>query len=205
MSAYANVKKYELRYSDFDFKDELKLSALLSLTQESAGASADELGFGYSDLKPRGLGFIVVHTYCEFRRPILLGDMLTVETWPLPPRHVIFERDYRVFGGKGEEVAALASRWCLVDLKDFTLTVPEALGEAHANCPYRAEKAVDVSVWKIPRIAARNAVSVRRRGTAITIFTSTTPATPISSSIVFRWKNLQKNRSLPSASPMRNR
>ncbi len=151
MSIYANVKNYELRYSDFDFKDELKLSALLALTQESAGASADELGFGYDDLKPKGLGFIVVHTYCEFRRPIALGDKLTVETWPLPPRHVIFERDYRVRDAKGEEVAALASRWCLVDLENFSLLMPEKLGEAHQKCPYRAEKSVEVPVWKIPK------------------------------------------------------
>ncbi len=150
--SYANVKKYELRYSDFDFKDRLKPSALLSLTQESAGASADELGFGYEVLKKRRYGFITVATYCEFRRPIRLGEVLTVETWPLPPRHVIFERDYRVTNAAGEEVAAVASRWCLVDLERFTMLLPEALGEVHARCPYRAEKTVEVESWKIPRI-----------------------------------------------------
>lgn len=150
--SYANFKEYELRYSDFDFKDELKPSALLSLVQESAGASADELGFGYRDLKPRGFGFITVATYCEYRRPVALGDVLTVETWPLPPRHVIFERDYRVTNGRGEEVAVLASRWCLVDLASFSLLLPERLGKTHENCPYRAEKAVEVPAWKLPRI-----------------------------------------------------
>ena len=151
MDVYANVKNYALRYSDCDFKDEIKLSALLSLTQESACASADELGFGYDDLRPLGFGFIVVHTYCAFRRPIVLGDALTVETWPLPPRHVFFERDYCVRDAKGEEVAALASRWCLVDLKSFSLLTPEKLGAAHTNCPYRDEKAVEPPAWKIAK------------------------------------------------------
>ncbi len=151
MSGYANIRSYELRYSDFDFKDELKLSSLLALTQESAGASADELGFGYSDLKPRDLGFLVVHTYGELFRPVRLGESVTVETWPLPPRHVIFERDYRVTDRDGEVVAALSSRWCLVDLKNFTMLTPDKLGEAHAKCPYRAEKAVEVPLWKIPK------------------------------------------------------
>ena len=159
MSVYANIGKHELRYSDCDFKDEIKLSSLLSLTQEAACASADELGFGYDDLKPKGLGFIVVHTYCAFRRPILLGDALTVETWPLPPRHVFFERDYRVRNAKGEEAAALASRWCLVDLKTFSLLTPEKLGEAHFSCPYRDEKAVEPPAWKIPKT---NGEEVRR-------------------------------------------
>ena len=150
MNVYANIRKYDLRYTDFDFKDDLKLSALLALTQESACASADELGFGYDDLKPKGLGFIVANTHCRFLRPVLLGDSLTVETWPLPPRHVIFERDYKVQNGRGEEVARLASRWCLVDLATFSLLSPEKLGKAHECCPYRDEKALDVASWKIP-------------------------------------------------------
>ena len=152
MSNYCNTKNYVLRYLDFDFKDELTPSALLALTQESACMSADELGFGYDDLRPKNYGFLIVNTYCEFSRPVRLGENVTVETWPLPPRHVICERDYRVKVGQ-EQVAALASRWCLVDLNSFALITPDKLGEAHERCPYRAEKTVEVPSWKIPRIA----------------------------------------------------
>ncbi len=150
MSGYANFKKYDLKHSDFDFRDELKLSSLLALTQESAGASADELGFGYTALKQKRCGFLIVHTYAELFCPIVLGDALTVETWPLPPRHFIFRRDSRLFDGAGKEVAAVASRWCLVDLDDFSLQLPARMGEVHDRCPYRAEEAVSVPNWKIP-------------------------------------------------------
>lgn len=149
--AYCNRKTYELRYSDFDFKDELTPTSLLALVQESACASADELGFGYDDLRPLGYGFLVVSTYCKLRRPVALGEHITVETWPLPPRHVIFERDYRVLSGE-EEVAALASRWCLVDMSNFSLLLPDKMGEVHTNCPYRNEKSVEVPNWKIQKI-----------------------------------------------------
>ena len=125
--AYCNRKTYELRYSDFDFKDELTLTSLLALVQESACMSADELGFGYDDLRPLGYGFLVVNTYCKFLRPVRLGESVTIETWPLPPRHYVFERHYRVLSGE-EEVAALASRWFLVDMKTFSLLLPEKLG-----------------------------------------------------------------------------
>lgn len=153
MGLYSNIKEYELRYSDFDFRDRLKLSCVLELAQESAAASADELGFGYSDLKPRGLGFITVHTYCEFKRSARLGERVKVETWPLPPRHVIFERDSRMIGEDGSEIAAIASRWCLVDLNSFAMQPPERLGEAHARCPYRAEKTTEIPARKIARIS----------------------------------------------------
>ncbi len=151
MEGYCNRKTYELRYSDFDFKDELTLTALLALVQESACRSADELGFGYDDLRPLKFGFLVVNTYCELHRPVRLGEKITVETWPLPPRHTIFERDYRVLSGE-EEVAALASRWCLVDLNTFALLPPERMGDVHTNCPYRNEKTVEVPSWKIGKL-----------------------------------------------------
>lgn len=151
MEPYCNRKTYELRYSDFDFKDELTPTALLALAQESACLSADELGFGYDDLRPLHYGFIIVNTYCKFERPVRLGERVTVETWPLPPRHFFFERHYRVLSGE-EQVATLASRWCLVDLNTFSLLAPEKLGETHTNCPYRADKAVEPPVWRIPKL-----------------------------------------------------
>lgn len=151
MSDYCNTTRYALRYSDFDFKDELRPSALLGIVQEAACMSADELGFGYADLKPRDFGFIIVNTYCECKRPIRLGESLTVQTWPLPPRHVFFERDYRILSGD-EDVVAVASRWCLVDLRNFSLLPPEYMGEAHERCPYRAEKTTVPPAWKIPRV-----------------------------------------------------
>ena len=63
MSAYCFRRPFRLRYTDFDFKDELSLTALLGIIQESATGSADELGFGYADLRPKNYGFLVVNTY----------------------------------------------------------------------------------------------------------------------------------------------
>ncbi len=164
MSDYCHTKTYPLRYTDFDFKDELAPSAYLALAQESACGSADELGFGYDALKPQGLGFIVVSTYCELLRPVTLGDEVTVETWPLPPRHVIFERDYRLRNGRGEPVAVMASRWCLVDLKTFSLLQPSALKETHEHCPYRAEQTVSPQ-WKIPKLNGEGREALRLKVT----------------------------------------
>ncbi len=149
---YCYQRDFPLRWADVDFKDEVKPSALLSFTQEVATLSADELHFGYEDLIPRRLGFIITATHCELLRPIKARETLTVETWPLPPRHVIYERAYRVRSG-GETVANLASRWCLVDLDTFRLLPPETLGKTHEECPYNPEKTVEVANWRIPKLS----------------------------------------------------
>lgn len=152
MSNYQNTKHFQLRHTDFDFKDELKLSSVLSFFQDSAGASADELGFGDDRVKELGYGFLVVNTDCRILRPVHYREKeLEVDTWPLPPRHVIFERAYRMRAGE-ETVAVAMSRWCLVDLNGFTLLTGDKLGRAHTDCPYRAERVIESPLWKIPKI-----------------------------------------------------
>ncbi|MBO5046134.1 MAG: hypothetical protein J6C93_04610 [Clostridia bacterium] len=151
MEKYSHKREFSVKYSDVDYKDELSASALLSFVQEVACSSADELGFGYEDLKPHDYGFLVVGTYCRLLRPVCLNEIIAVETWPLPPRHVIFERDYAVYDEKGNACATLASRWCLVHLQSMKLLTATAL-EGHATCPYRNEKAVEVPSWKISPI-----------------------------------------------------
>lgn len=151
MSGYCHKRSFPLRYTDFDFADRLKPKTVLSLAQEAACSSAEELGFGYEALKEKNYGFITVYTDCELFAPALLGETLTVETWPLPPRHGIFERDYRISGQMGL-IGKLASRWCLVDLPHFAILPPEALGRAHEECPYNPEKLLEAPMWKIPKL-----------------------------------------------------
>ena len=152
MSNYRHTRQFDIRYSDSDFKDEVKLSALLSLVQEAACSSADELGFGYEALRSCGLGFLVVGTQCEFTAPVRLGETVTVETWPCPPRHAIFERDYRIKDAAGNELCALASRWCLFEFASGALRSEDALPAHKSDC-YNPEKSLSVASWKIPKIA----------------------------------------------------
>lgn len=149
MSGYSFQKNFSVNYADCNFKDELRPSALLTYAQEVAGLSADELGFGYDDTIADRCGFFIVTTCCEIYKTIRPKDFLTVSTWPLPPRHAVFERDYEV-KREGERVAALASRWCLVDLDTQKLLPPERL-KAHATCPYRAEQTMTPD-WSLPRL-----------------------------------------------------
>lgn len=152
MGAYCHKKRFDLRYTDVDFKDELSISTLLALAQEAASASADELGFGYEALKKKNMGFLVVGSYGEIYQQPKLGETVTVETWPLPPRHFFCERHYRIRGEDGRVIAALASRWCLVNLNDFSMRLPAELGDVHTNCPYNPEKSIQAPIWKIEKL-----------------------------------------------------
>lgn len=150
MEKYCHSRNFTVNFPDVDAYDRLKPTGYLNFAQEVACSSADELGFGYQDLKPVHQGFLVVNTVVECVRPLFWGETFTLQTWPLPPRHSFFERHYRFLKGE-EELAKVASRWCLVDLNDFSLLSADKLA-AHANCPYRDEKVIPVPAYRIPKL-----------------------------------------------------
>lgn len=146
---YCNKKSYKIRYTDVDFDDGLKLSSLLAILEESACASADELGFGYSVLQPQNIGFVIVNWYLELNRTVKLGEELTVHTWPVKPKKLIVFRDFEMYVGN-EKVGVATSRWCLVNLNDFSMLPSSAVftdGMTYNEC-----RSVDVSNWKIPSV-----------------------------------------------------
>ena len=117
MKPYEHIKEFQIKYCDADFKDEMKTSVALSLMEEVACSSADELGFGYAFVKPKGYAFMVTNICMEFYRPVLLGDTVTLKTWPTPPSYVVFGREYQMLSKSGELLVNASSRWCLVDMK----------------------------------------------------------------------------------------
>ena len=65
MKPYEYIEEFKIKYCDVDFKDEMKVSTALSLMEEVACGSADELGFGYEYVKPKGYAFVVSNIYLE--------------------------------------------------------------------------------------------------------------------------------------------
>lgn len=146
---YLHSKDYEFRYTDADFQDIIRPASFLSVMQESACLSADELGFGYKDLQPKNIGFILSNWYVELFRPIKYDDVLTVHTWPIKPKHMIVLRDFELFIGK-EKVGVGTSRWCLVDLATFSLLPSSAIFDG-VNTEYNEFRSTSFNSWKIPR------------------------------------------------------
>lgn len=145
---YVNEMQFNTGYADFDFQDKIKISSLFSYMQEVAGKHADKMGIGTNFLWPRGWGFIVTNNYLEIFKPIEIGEVLRVKTWPLPPGKVVFEREYEFYNEKGERVAAAVSRWCLLDVQNHKiLSVGELKNLDGEKCD--ARRALDFRNWKI--------------------------------------------------------
>ena len=149
MEKYEHNQEFLIKYCDVDFKDEMKVSTTLAYLEEVACSSADELGFGYDFVKPRGYAFIVSNIYCEFIQPAKLGDTVRIKTWPTPPSHVVFGREYQIFSGSGELCTNASSRWCLIDLATAKLLKSDVIDNQDYST-YNTTKLFDDLRWKIP-------------------------------------------------------
>ncbi len=146
---YEHCKSFEIKYCDVDFKDELKTSALLAYLEEVSCSSADELGFGYAYLKSRGFAFIVTGYHCDLIKPIALGERVQIKTWPTPPTHVVFGREYQVYSDAGELLLNASSRWCMIDFQNNKILSSKLLTEQDYST-YNTTKLHPDWRWKIP-------------------------------------------------------
>ena len=149
MKLYEHKKEFLIKYCDVDFKDELKPSATLAYLEEVACSSADELGFGYEFVKPRGYAFMVSNICCEFLRPVPLGQTAVVKTWPLPPSHVVFGREYQIADKEGEVYVSASSRWCLIDMSTGKI-LPSKVIDNQDYSTYNTTRVIEDVKWKIP-------------------------------------------------------
>lgn len=149
MEKYQHVRDFTVKYCEADFKDEIKVSSLLAYLEEVACSSADELGFGYAFVKPRGYAFMVANLCCEFMKPVTLGERITLKTWPTPPTRVVFGREYQVLSQEKEVKINATSRWCLIDMNTGKLLPSKAIDNQDYST-YNTEKLMEDVVWKIP-------------------------------------------------------
>lgn len=149
MKPYEHIKEFQIKYCDADFKDEMKTSVALSLFEEVACSSADELGFGYSFIKPKGYAFMLTNIRMEFYRSVALGETVAVKTWPNPPSHVVFGREYQMLSKLGEVLVNATSRWCLVDMQSGKI-LPSKVIDNQDYTSYNTSRVLENASWKIP-------------------------------------------------------
>ncbi|MDD6994993.1 MAG: thioesterase [Candidatus Borkfalkiaceae bacterium] len=129
MERYRHEETFKLGFRDVDFKDELKVSSLLSYFETAASNSAEELGFGYTYLKEHGYAFFLCDIRCILYKSAMLGDIMRVVTWPTPPSFAVFGREFEGYDKSGEKALAATSRWCAVNFSSGKILTAKAFPE----------------------------------------------------------------------------
>lgn len=122
--------------------------AIAGYLLEMAGRHADELGVGIGALMPRGFTWVLSRLRIAIERPLLLGEELTIETWPSGVERLFALRDFRVKDKEGKVVARAASQWLVLSLETRRAVWPdEALDE---RVRAAAERSFEEPFVKLP-------------------------------------------------------
>ena len=95
----------------------IKPSGVLDLLQGSAGEHANMLGIGYEDMKAKGYAFVLARVKFDLFRQIERYEEVIVETTPLIPGRIDFDRDFEIYDAKTKDKIAIATtKWIIIDL-----------------------------------------------------------------------------------------
>lgn len=113
---------------DTDFQGFWKPAACFQLFQDAATNHAANLGFGYHAMLAEGQVWVLSRLKVYFYRFPVLGEMLTVRTWPKGIRQkIFFTRDFQITTSDGELYAAATSAWLLINTNTRRMVLPGSL------------------------------------------------------------------------------
>lgn len=114
-------REYYLRASDFDCNGKIRISAVLELFQDIAGAHAAMLGCSGEEMQKRGLLWVLVGVRLQILKQPKEHSVVKILTWPLEQKGIRFVRDYKVFDENGELIILGSSKWAFIDIAERKL------------------------------------------------------------------------------------
>jgi len=139
--------------NDTDFNGLVKPSAILGYFQDVATTHAAIIGVGYDEMVAKNLAWVLIRTSYKVVRSPMLGEQLTVTTFPEKPRISDVNRSYYIYDSAGELVISGASKWCAIDLTAHKLNRCAPLFAHFDNSAFIPTQPFDDVNPKLPAIS----------------------------------------------------
>lgn len=117
-------KTYKIETIHLDRFGRVKPSVMLYFAQEAATGHCDLLALDWNTLAKKGLFWAVIRHRLQVSRAPVAGDVLTVETWPMPTTRSAFPRATAAYDQNGNEVFRCVSLWVLMDRNTRAMVLP---------------------------------------------------------------------------------
>ena len=108
-------EQIKIKYSETDQNLAMKPYALLNFLQDIASQNAEDLGFGYSFIKPKNYAWFLIKYRMEFEEYPYDIQELTLKTEPRGYNRLFAYRDFELFKGK-KLLGRMHSMWSMVDI-----------------------------------------------------------------------------------------
>jgi len=115
------VKPYET-----DFEGRWKPACFFQAMQQAATSHATRLGLGYDAMRNGSMLWVLARLKIRFQRIPLLGESLSIRTWPKGVRQkIFFARDFQFLDQHQALIASATSAWLLVDSQERHILKPD--------------------------------------------------------------------------------
>lgn len=139
---------YHVDLGDVDFQEQLRLSKLFTHFQDVASLASINLGFGIHTLGEKfGVAWILMRIRVDIIRNPVLDEDITIETWPLEPKKLEFNRDYIVRDQEGNIIVRAISTWVIMDIEERKLKRTSTIGFTFPESI--EERAIDSNMNKL--------------------------------------------------------
>lgn len=132
-------ERIQVKYSEMDYKQAVKPSAILNFFQDMASKNAENLGFGYSFITKKNLAWFLLKYRIEFVKYPAEVCKLTLKTQPRGYNKIFAFRNFEICNGQ-ELLARASSCWALVNTATGKMTnIGEALEFNPGMPPYQKQ------------------------------------------------------------------
>lgn len=121
-------KEFHIDVMSVDAFGRLKPSMLLYYLQESAGGHFSTLEDPADPIAEKHLFWAVTRHRVQVSRLPVLGETVTVETWPMPTSRVAYPRAFVFYDSEGNEICRAVSLWVFMDSRTRGMVLPGKSG-----------------------------------------------------------------------------
>lgn len=139
---------FHLTQGDFDQYMQVKPYSIFNLFQEVATEHAGLLNVDYYNLKRNNKAWILLRSKYQIIHPLHESQKLIVETWPLEPKRIEYNREYRIVDDQSNILVKGTSKWCVIDTKTKIISREPII----FNGNYYHENNFEDDLLKIPNI-----------------------------------------------------
>ena len=119
---------YEIRDNMVDCLGFLKPSQILFIAQDMGGRHCKELALSYDEMAARGLFWAVSRHRVQITRRPRSGEILRVETWPMPATAAAFPRSVVAYDEEGKECFRSITLWVIMTMDTRKMIAPGKSG-----------------------------------------------------------------------------
>jgi len=124
------TQTHNVTEAQLDSHGRLKPSSLLTIVQSAAGGHCKLLSLDWEALSKRNLFWAVLRHRIHILRQPSVGEVLTVQTWPMPTTRSCFPRACEARDSRGNVVFRTLSLWVLMDTNTRAMVLPGKSGIA---------------------------------------------------------------------------